>query len=87
MDIKNLNKESKMDLIKSGIEKMLEQYERKVKDCDVLLNSLKEKIRGYRAAKSLDFVNECLSTRSTINARRQAYVQAAVDIESLLDHL
>jgi hypothetical protein len=71
--------------MKNSIRKMIEEYNEKVKLEDIRLESVGEQIKKARAAG--ECYEDLRSDKKVINARRQAYIQAAVDFDSLLDNI
>lgn len=68
-------------------EKLIEQYEYKIKYCDKLLKHILDKkrvLRNYRN-KSDDEYSELCSDRKMIAVQRQCYIQFISDIEYELD--
>jgi hypothetical protein len=72
-------------------QKLIEQYQSKITDCDTLLNAIKEKKRKIRkdgivlGENSANEWNDLCNERSTISAQRQCYVQIISDLEYELD--
>jgi len=71
--------------MENSIEKMIEEYNEKVRLEDIRLEAVGKRIREARAAgANYDTLSH---DRHVINARRQAYVQAKSDFDSLLDNI
>lgn len=68
-----------------AIEKLIAEYESKINDQDVLISHYKETIRDKCRTYKDPYFDRLESARA--DARRMAYIQAKVDIESLLDYL
>jgi hypothetical protein len=71
--------------MKTQIEKLMKEYDEKVEMEDKRLKIVEGYIREARAAGAN--YDELRTDRKIINARRQAYVQAKSDIDSLLDYV
>lgn len=69
------------------INKLLTEYELKIKDCDTLLDHRYQLIGESRQAKNHELVASLRKEKAIIEARKQAYVQARVDIDSLIDYV
>jgi hypothetical protein len=69
------------------INKLLTEYQLKINDCDTLLDKKYCLIGENRQAKNHDVVAAIRKEKAIIEAKKQAYVQAKSDIDSLLDYL
>ena len=69
------------------IERIISEYERKISICDELLRIDLVKKRVARRENDLEGVESFVKSIAIKNAQRQAYVQAIVDFDSLLDEL
>ena len=73
--------------MQTEINKLLVEYQLKINDCDTLLNQKYGLIGESRHAKNNDLVASLRKEKAIIEARKQAYVQAKHDIDSLIDYL
>lgn len=73
--------------MKRHIEKLIAEYEEKIKICDELISNLEFNIKQHRRNSNEFGYNECRKELALKQVQRQAYVQAKVDIDSLLDHV
>ena len=71
--------------MENAINKVIKEYKEKIEMEDIRLLNLADEIKGRKAA-SEDY-DDLRGDRIRIRARRQAYVQAAADFDSLLDHV
>ena len=71
--------------MENSIKKMIKEYEEKIEFQDILIKNVVKEIRGLRSG-GLD-TTDLRHQRQLAEARRQAYVQAKSDIDSLLDNL
>lgn len=74
-----------MNKVKQKIEKSIAEYSLKAGDCDKLLASLQIRIISER--KAGNDTNDLRKEQAVLFAQRQAYIQASVDFDSLLDYL
>jgi len=71
----------------TAISKMKADYDRKLEDCDKLISHLRIQISTNRR-NGHDQENETLRRdRAIEQAKRQAYMQAKYDFDSLLDYV
>ena len=71
----------------TAILKMKDEYEFKIQDCDEVIASYRKKITANRKSGN-DAESDCLrKDRAIEQAKRQAYVQAKYDFDSLLDYV
>ena len=73
--------------MKEEIEKMKSQYDLKIEDCDKLINSFRRDIAIDRRSGNDKGADSLRKERAIFQARRQAYVQAKYDFDSLLDYV
>ena len=73
--------------MKTEIEKLKTDYELKIKNCDILIDHTSESIKTYRSKDNKDLINSFRKDRAIEQAKRQAYVQAKYDFDSLLDYV
>lgn len=73
--------------MKTEIEKLKTEYDLKIKNCDILIDHASDSIRQYRSAANKDLISSFRKDRSIEQAKRQAYVQAHADFDSLLDYV
>ena len=73
--------------MKEEIEKLKTEYDLKIENCDILIEHASESIRKYRSKTNKDLVDTFRKDRSIEQAKRQAYVQAKSDFDSLLDYV
>jgi|GEM_PF-3631420 len=73
------------DLTEHGrkINIFMENYDKKVNDCETLLAKIRMEINRKRRI-GVNYSVE-VKERATLNAQKQAYIQASADFESLLD--
>ena len=69
------------------VKKLIDDYNKKITNCDKMLNDIESKKASARAAEDKKEVSSLNSELKLIYASRQAYVQAKFDIDSLLDFL
>jgi hypothetical protein len=69
------------------INKLLVEYQLKIKDCDTLLAIRYQLIGESRQSKNHDLSAALRKEKAIIEARKQAYVQAKADIDSLIDYV
>lgn len=73
--------------MKFSIEKLLEEYEFKITNCDKLIYIAQVRLKEARKSND-DVMRGLLSKEIAVkNAQRQAYIQAKSDIDSLLDYI
>ncbi|MGK0269479.1 MAG: hypothetical protein ACI88H_000110 [Cocleimonas sp.] len=73
--------------IQKAIEKMKAEYEQKIQNCDVLIADCRKRTAIARKSgcdSEADFVRK---DRAIEQAKRQAYVQAKYDFDSLFDYV
>ena len=73
--------------MKSEIEKLKTEYDLKIKDCDILIDHANVSIKQYRSEANKGLIDSFRKGRATEQAKRQAYVQAKYDFDSLLDYV
>lgn len=74
--------------MKIEIEKLMYIYDLKIEDCDKVINHLTEELRKIRKGNSApEFLEQHRKDRAVEQAKRQAYVRAKYDIDSLIDYL
>ena len=69
------------------IEKMKAEYDLKIESCDKMINHLRELITSNRRNQQGEGSETLRNNRKVEQAKRQAYVQAKYDFDSLLDHV
>ena len=69
------------------IEKMKTQYDVKIAYCDKAIDSLRKSITANRKAGHEDENKILRKDRAIEQAKRQAYVQAKYDFDSLVDYV
>lgn len=71
------------------IESLVMEYKQKIKDCDISIGAEKARKKDAVAGGRIEDVIACLRSLELdiVYAKRQAYVQAIVDFESLLDYV
>jgi hypothetical protein len=70
-----------------AIEKLIEEYEIKISNCEILLAGQQINFRAARKSND-DTMRGILSKEIAIkNAQKTSYMQAKSDIESLLDYV
>ena len=70
------------------IEKMKAQYDVKIEDCDKMIDHLRELIEiNSKFGTDVDEAKLLRKDRVIEQAKRQAYVQAKYDFDSLLDYV
>ncbi len=73
--------------METEIEKMKEHYDFKIEDCDKIISHLRICISQNRRDLKGQGNDKLRSDRSIEQAKRQAYVQAKYDFDSLLDYI
>ena len=73
--------------MQTEINKLLVEYQLKINDCDTLLAQKYGLIGENRQSKNNGLVASLRKEKAIIEARKQAYVQAKHDIDSLIDYL
>lgn len=73
--------------MKDEIEKLKTDYDLKIESCDILINHSSENIKQYRSAANKSIIDSLRKDRAIEQAKRQAYVQAKYDFDSLLDYI
>jgi len=66
------------------MEKLLDQYKKKVKDCDERLDFIKTSLSLARRTGDDDDVRDLLETRSSLRNERQIYFQFTKDLEDYI---
>ena len=69
------------------IEKLVAEYDKKIAELDDLVDALKRSKAQHRKNNDEFGYSECAAELKIRNAQRQAYYQAKIDIDSLLDHI
>jgi hypothetical protein len=70
------------------IEKMKEQYDFKIDGCDKVIRHLRESIKiNRKLGTDVDEAKRLRKDRAIEQAKRQAYVQAKYDFDSLIDYV
>ena len=72
--------------MKMHIDKLINEYVDKIINCDQLIDNLNFNKKQHRRNNNKLGFEECSTELKTKEAQRQAYVQAKIDIESLLDY-
>ena len=73
---------------KELIAQLLLEYSKKISDCEkLLIDSRIKNAAKRRAGATHEERVQMLHERQILNAQRQAYIQAHVDIESVLDSI
>lgn len=74
--------------IEDYIAKLSMEYSKKIEECDHHISSLniENRLRRRKGASYDDRIDLILQTKEHL-ARRQAYIQAKVDIESVEDYI
>jgi len=73
--------------MKNSIEKLINEYAMKIQMCDKVIHGLEETKRIARREKFIEDSKRIRGELQVVYAQRQSYVQAKVDIDSLLDNL
>ena len=73
--------------MKDAILKMKADYDRKIEDCDKIINHLRQLICNNRRVGTDLQDGSLRKDRAIEQAKRQAYVQAKYDFDSLLDYI
>ena len=80
--------------MENSIKKMIKEYDEKIKVEDILLKLVDNRISIMKKERDCQFdkwaimdLGDVREERHIINARRQAYVQAKSDFDSLLDNI
>jgi hypothetical protein len=74
--------------IENFTSKLIMGYVKKIEDCDTLINPLRYENRMQRRGGiELERRESILAEIQTLEAKKQAYIQALADIESIQDHL
>ena len=71
--------------VKTEIEKFIAEYERKINDCEKLLDLVQQEITTARRAK--ECYTHLRKSQSMLHAQRNAYWQSKADFDSLLDYV
>ena len=72
--------------MKNEIEKLIREYQQKIKDKEIQLDELNKLVTEYRHIPNmLGQVVELIAERALKESQKQAYVTAQKDFESLLD--
>ena len=70
------------------IEKIKAQYDLKIEDCDKVIRHLRESIKiNRKLGVDVDEAKRLRKDRAIEQAKRQAYVQAKYDFDSLIDYV
>ena len=70
------------------IDKLIFIYDLKIDDCDKVITHLTNEIRKVRRGSgSPEFLEQNKKDRAIEQAKKQSYVQAKYDIDSLIDYL
>lgn len=73
--------------MKDEIEKIKTDYDLKIEGCDILIKHMGESIKRYRSEANKWLIDSIRRDRAIEQAKRQAYVQAKYDFDSLLDYV
>jgi hypothetical protein len=73
------------DKMEQAIKKLISEYSFKVEQQEILLEEIKIRNTEARHADDKDLQRELRIDRNAADARKQAYIQAIHDIDSLLD--
>ena len=73
------------DIIETQINKLIEDYNSKIADCDTMIEDAKVKERSARKCGKVN--DDARDQRIKWCVRRVAYTQAKSDIESILDFM
>ena len=68
------------------INKMKDEYDIKISNCDKVINHLRKIISENRRTGNNDKNKSFREDRAIEQAKRQCYVQARYDFDSLIDH-
>ena len=74
-------------MMEAEINKMKDEYEFKIQDCDEIISSYRKKIAANRKSGNDEESEHLRKDRAIEQAKRQAYVQAKYDFDSLLDYI
>ena len=77
-----------MKIEEKDVRKLIEEYESRIKDCDILLAANKERNRKLR--NNFGASDEMISlsrNRATENAKRQSYVQFIANLKELFGEM
>ncbi len=69
------------------IDKLILEYNSKIASCDNRIRNSEVRKETARRSEKDDEIDEIRQEIHIINAQRQAYFQAKVDIDSLLDYV
>ncbi len=72
--------------MKNEIKKLITEYESKIQDEEIVLDSIKTKNRKARHNSDRDTMSQLRIERVAADAKKQAYTQAKADLDSLLDY-
>ena len=73
--------------MEQAISKMKGDYDRKIEDCDKIIKHLRQLICNNRRDGNDSHDGSLRKDRAIEQAKRQAYVQAKYDLDSLLDYI
>jgi hypothetical protein len=73
--------------MKKAIDKLILEYEQKISQEEILLDSIKKKNTIARHNEDIEAMGVYREEMRVSSSRQQAYIQAKADIDSLLDYL
>lgn len=74
-------------IMEQEISKLITAYSQRISDCDTLIESYRKAIKLARSNGESDVISSNRKLKAHEEAKRQAYVQAMYDFDSLLDYV
>lgn len=73
--------------METEINSFIEEYQQRVRDCDTLLDDIHLQFTTARRGNDKARLTELRKERAVLWAKRQAYYQCEVNMDSLLDYI